>query len=69
MAHLSHLATVATVSKHLIAGIVVIVVGALVALFGFLRAARRESGAMLVTAVGIVVVIVGVLVVTHTIRP
>jgi hypothetical protein len=57
------------VSKHLIAGIVVIVVGALIGLFGAVRAVQRMSGAALTILAGLVIVVIGILVVTHTIHP
>lgn len=67
MAH-SALLTIAAVSKHLIAGIVLIVVGALVALFGLVQGTRRASGAALVGGGGIIVIVIGVLLVTRTIK-
>ena len=56
------------VDKHHIAGIVVVVLGALVALYGVLRAIKRVSGAALIAFFGLAVVVVGLLVFTHTIK-
>jgi hypothetical protein len=53
----------ATVSKHDIGGIIAIVVGIVVVVFGLMRAAIRA--AMLV--LGVVVVLIGVLLLTRTI--
>jgi len=57
-----------TVNKHQIAGIVVIVVGAIVAVFGALRAMRRTSGAALISLAGVAVAVIGILVFTRTIH-
>jgi hypothetical protein len=53
----------ATVSKHDIGGIIAIVVGIVVVIFGLMRAAIRA--AMLV--LGVVVVLIGLLLLTRTI--
>jgi hypothetical protein len=53
---------VATISKHDVGGIIAIVVGLAVLVFGLMRAAIRA--AMLV--LGVVVVLVGVLLLTRT---
>ncbi len=53
---------VATVSKHDIGGIIAIVIGIAVLVFGLMRAAIRA--AMLV--VGVVVVVIGILLLTRT---
>jgi len=58
----------ASVDKHKIAGIAVIVVGALVAGFGLFRGLKRVSGAALVALAGVAIVVVGVLTYTHTIH-
>ncbi|MGH9043526.1 MAG: hypothetical protein ACRDVP_01575 [Acidimicrobiales bacterium] len=63
------LPVVATLGKHEIAGIVVIVVGALIALVGVVRGLQRLSGAALVVLVGIVILVIGALVYTRTIHP
>jgi hypothetical protein len=59
---------VLAVDKHRIAGIAVIVLGAIVAIYGVLRAFKRVSGAALIALAGVAVAIVGVLVFTHTIH-
>ncbi len=56
------------VDKHKIAGIAVIVVGAIVAVLGIVRAVRRESGAVLVALAGAAVAVIGVLLFSHTIH-
>jgi len=56
------------IDKHRIAGIAVIAVGAIVALYGVLRAFKRVSGAALIGLVGVAVAVIGVLVYTHTIH-
>jgi uncharacterized protein YjeT (DUF2065 family) len=56
------------IDKHHLAGIAVIVVGALVAGFGGFRALKRVSGAALISLAGVAAVVVGVLVYTHTIH-
>jgi hypothetical protein len=43
-------------------------VGALIAVFGAVRAAQRLSGAALVALAGVVVLVIGILVFTHTIH-
>lgn len=53
---------VATVSKHVVGGIIAIVVGLAVLVFGLMRAAVRT--AMLV--ISVVVVLIGVLLLTRT---
>ena len=54
--------------KHKIGGIVAIVVGAVVALFGLFRVVQRLSGAAIYLGIGIVIVVLGVLTYTHTIH-
>jgi len=56
------------VNKHKVAGVIVIVAGAILAVFGGFRAMRRASGAALVGLAGIAVVVIGILVFTRTIR-
>jgi hypothetical membrane protein len=56
------------IDKHRVAGIVVIVIGALVATYGVLRALKRVSGAALIALSGVAIAVVGVLVSTHTIH-
>ena len=67
MAH-GELLVMMTVNKHKIAGIVVIVVGAVVAVFGALQAMRRTSGAALISLAGVAVAVIGILVFTRTIH-
>ncbi len=62
-----HALIMLAVSKHKVAGIAGIVVGALVTLFGVIRAAQRLTGAALALLLGVVIVVLGVLVYTHTI--
>lgn len=62
------LALLLSVGKHKIAGIVVIVVGAIIAVFGVVRALRRLSGAALVALAGVVILVIGILLFTHTIH-
>ena len=57
-----------SISKHKIAGIVVIVVGAIIAVFGLVRAMQRLSGAALITLAGVVILVIGILLFTHTIH-
>jgi len=56
------------VDKHKIGGIVAIVVGAAVALFGLFRVVQRLSGAAIYLGIGIVIAVLGVLTYTHTIH-
>ena len=56
------------VDKHHVVGIVVIAVGAIMLIYGVLRALRRVSGAALIALTGVAVAVVGVLVFTHTIH-
>lgn len=57
----------AAVAKHKVAGIAGIVLGAVIALFGVVRAVQRLTGAALTLLIGVVIVVLGVLVYTHTI--
>ncbi len=52
----------ATLSKHHVAGIVGIVVGALLVVVGGIRVALRVSRAIIVPIVGLVIVVLGILV-------
>lgn len=56
------------VSKHEVGGIIAIVVGGLLAVFGLFRAAQRLSGSALWVLAGVVIVVLGVLVLTRTIH-
>jgi hypothetical protein len=56
-------AVLATVSKHAIGGIVAIVIGVLVVLFGLVKAAIRTA----MLFIGVIVVVVGILLATRTI--
>ena len=66
MTHLTSM--LLSVDKHKITGIVVIVVGALIAIFGAVRAMQRLSGAALIAVAGVVIVVIGILVFSHTIH-
>lgn len=57
------------ISKHEVAGIAVLVVGVIIALYGVFRVVQRLSGAALVLAAGVAVAVVGALVYTRTIHP
>jgi len=57
----------AAVAKHKVAGIAGIVVGAVILLFGVVRSVQRLTGAALTLLIGVVIVVLGVLVYTHTI--
>ncbi len=57
------------INKHEVAGIAVLVVGVIIALYGVFRVVQRLSGAALVLAAGVVVAVVGALVYTRTIHP
>jgi hypothetical protein len=57
-----------TVDKHHVAGLVVLVVGAAIAVFGAVRVVQRLSGAALILTAGIAVAVIGILVFTHTIH-
>jgi hypothetical protein len=66
---LFHLASVVfAVDKHRIAGIIVIVVGAAIVVFGVVRLVRRLTGAGLVLLAGAIVLALGILIDTHTIH-
>jgi uncharacterized membrane protein len=54
------------VDAHRIAGIVVLVAGIALALFGAWRIVQRLSGAALVVAAGLAIAVIGILVYTHT---
>jgi len=56
------------VDKHRVAGIIVIVVGAAIVVFGVLRLVRRLTGAALVLLAGAIIVALGILIDTHTIH-
>jgi uncharacterized membrane protein YiaA len=55
------------ISKHEVGGIIAIVVGALLAIFGLFRAAQRLSGSALYLLGGVVIVVIGVLLITRAI--
>jgi hypothetical protein len=59
---------VSAIAKHIVGGIVLIVIGALGALFGAYRASSRESDGVLVALGGLVVLVIGVLLVSHVIH-
>ena len=58
----------ATVSKHEIGGIVGIVVGVILVIFGWLRVMAKAAGAILIPIVGLIVILLGVLLYTHVIK-
>ncbi|MGD0742267.1 MAG: hypothetical protein ABSA31_03130 [Acidimicrobiales bacterium] len=55
-------AVLATLSKHHLAGIVGIVVGALILIIGGIRVAMRASKAIIVPIVGLIIVVGSILV-------
>lgn len=57
------------INKHHVAGIVVLVVGVLIVVYGAFRVVQRLSGAALVVAAGVAVAVIGALVYTRTIHP
>lgn len=60
-------AALLAMSKHQLGGTVGIIVGVLIVLFAALRVAKRAAGAMLMAGVGLVVLIVGILLITHAV--
>lgn len=69
MARIPYLVSVLiAIDGHHVAGIVVAVVGGLVAIYGVLRGIKRVSGAALIALFGVAVAVVGVLVFTQTIK-
>ena len=63
LAHLT--GVIAAVNKHKVVGIVGMIAGALVLLFGGLRVMRKMAGATATAVVGLVVLVVGVLLYVH----
>ena len=53
-------------SKHDLAGTIAIVVGLAIVVFGVMRVMARVAGAVILPAIGLVIVIVGVLFFTRT---
>jgi|GEM_PF-991221 hypothetical protein len=55
------------ISKHEIAGIIGLVIGAALVLFGGMRVAARAAGGAAILIVGIVIVVLGILLFTRAI--
>ncbi len=67
MPDLQPAATLATVSKHAIAGIVAIVAGVIIVGFGAVKLAAKTAMAFFLPLAGVAVIVIGILFVTRTI--
>lgn len=63
-----HAALLSAVAKHTVGGVVAVVVGAVLLLYGLYRVSTRAVGAALITLAGAAIVVVGILLLAHVIH-